>query len=305
MDNGAGSAEFRARLDQLIARQPPHPIKEDLLVFRAQVALKENNYGQAEEDAQTLLERFPGSQLKAQALGVLTGVAWELRRYRSAADHAAQLRAELPPGDARAQLGVLVADADFRAGDYANAADAYASAERAPPAAVKPGVLHFQRVLSEIRDAQTLFDAAQPEAAQERLHDAEALLNETAGGAGAGAESRWEGEWNLARAFQVHGRTTEALDRVTHLVRETGAAALPQDLSVQMAWLQARLAFEAGAPKEAIRLVDALLARLGASGAETLPAAFKSLVASTSVLLKAQALLRFEQDESRGCAAGA
>jgi outer membrane protein assembly factor BamD (BamD/ComL family) len=290
-DNGKTRAEFRAKLDQLIAEQPPHPIKEDLLVFRAQVAMEEGNYGQAEEDAQALLERFPGSQLKAQALGVLTGVAWELRRYRSAADHAAQLRAELPPGDARAQLGVLVADADFQAGDYANAADAYASAERERPAAVKPGVLHFQRVLSEIRDARKLFDAAQLEAAQRRLNDAEALLDEAAGAAGADAESRWEGEWNLARAFQVHGRTAEALERVTRLVKESGAAALPQDLSVRMAWLQARLAFEAGSPAEAIQMVDALLARLGSPGAAALPAAFKSLVASTSVLLKAQALL--------------
>ena len=112
-DNGPTRAEFRAKLDQLIAAPTPHPIKEDLMVFRAQVALKEKNYGGAEEDARTLLESFPGSQLKAQALGVLTGVAWELRRYRTAADRAARLRAELPPGDARAQLGVLVADAVF------------------------------------------------------------------------------------------------------------------------------------------------------------------------------------------------
>jgi hypothetical protein len=107
-DNGPARAEFRAKLDQLIAAPTPHPIKEDLLVFRAQVALKEKNYSGAEEDARTLLESFPGSQLKTQALGVLTGVAWELQRYRTAADRAAQLRAELPPGDARAQLGVLV-----------------------------------------------------------------------------------------------------------------------------------------------------------------------------------------------------
>ena len=290
-DNGVARGEFRAKLDQLIAEQPPHPIQEDLLVFRAQVALKENNYGQAEEDAQTLLERFPGSQLKAQALGVLTNVAWELRRYRSAADHAAQLRAELPPGDARAQLGVLVADADFQAGDYANAADAYASAEREPPAAVTPGVLYFQRVLSVILDARKLFDAAQLEAAQKRLHEAETLSDEAAGLTGVDAESRWEGEWNLARALQVQHRTAEALERVTRLVKEPGAAAMPPKLSVQMAWLQARLAFEAGSPADAIRLVDALLARLGAPGAAALPAAFKSLVASTSVLLKAQALL--------------
>jgi len=290
-DNGPARAEFRVKLDQLIAGQPPHPIKEDLLVFRAQLALKEGNYGQAEEDAQTLLERFPGSQLKSQALGVLTSVAWELRRYRSAADHAAQLRAELPPGDARAQLGVLVADADFKAGDYANAADAYASAEREPPAAVTLGVLHFQRMLSVILDAQKLFDAAQLEAAQKRLREAETLSDEAAGVPGVDAKSRWQGEWNLARALQVQHRTSEAFERVTRLVKGPGAASLPPELSVQMAWLEARLAFEAESPAEAIHLVDVLLGRLATPGAAVLSADFKTLVASTSVLLKAQALL--------------
>lgn len=275
--SGAARSEFRVKLDQLIAAPAPHPILEDLLVFRAQVALAEKNYGRAEEDAKTLLERFPGSQLKAQALGVLTGVAWELRRYRTAADYAAQLRAELPAGDMRAQLGVLVADADFRAGDFKNAADAYGSAQREPPVAVAPGVLLFQRVLSEI--------------SAERLDAAQALLDGAAVTAGVDAVSRWQAEWNLARALQVRGQTAEALKRVARLVSEPDAAALPPDLRVRMAWLQARLAFEAGSPAEAIRLVDGLQARLASPAMATLPAPLKTDVASTSVLLKAQALL--------------
>lgn len=290
-DDGAARDEFRAKLDQLIAAPTPHPIKEDLLVFRAQLALKEKNYSRAEEDAQTLLESFPGSQLKVQALGVLTGVAWELRRYRTAAGRAAMLRAELPPGDARAQLGVLVADAYFRAGDYRNAADAYGSAQRERPIAVPAGVLHFQQALSEILDAQDLFDSGQLDAAQKRLGDAEALLDAEAVAPDADAVSRWEGEWNLARALEVHGRTAEALRRVTRLVNEPGASAQPPELAVRMAWLQARLAFEAGSPDEAIRMVDALLVRLGSGPWAALPPGFKSDVASTSVLLKAQALL--------------
>jgi hypothetical protein len=291
-DDGAARAGFRAKLDQLIAAPTPHPIKEDLLAFRAQVALKEKNYSGAEEDAQTLLESFPGSQLKTQALGVLTGVAWELRRYRTAAGRAVLLRAELPPGDARAQLGVLVADAYFRAGDYRNAADAYGSALREPPAAVHPGVLQFQQVLSEILDAQDLFDSAQLDAAHKRLGDAEALLDSAAATPGSDPVSRWEGEWNLAQALQVHGRTAEALQRVMRLVNEPGAAAQPPEHAVRMAWLQARLAFQAGSPDDAIRLVDALLARLGSGAWGALSPEFKSAVASTSVLLKAQALLK-------------
>jgi tetratricopeptide (TPR) repeat protein len=278
--DGAARTEFRAKLDQLMAASAaaaPHPIIEDLRVFRAQVALAEKNYGQAEEDAKWLLDNFPGSRLRTQALGVLTGVAWELARYRTAADGAAQLRAELPPGDARAQLGVLVAEADFRAGDFRNAADAYASAQREPPAAVAPGVLLFQRVLAEINAGQ--------------LAEAQTLLDDAGGSAGIDAVSRWQAEWNLARALQVHDQTAQALRRVTRLVGEAGDAALPPELSVRMAWLQARLAFEAGSPAEAVRLVDGLLARLETPALAALPAGLKTDVVSTSVLLKAQALV--------------
>jgi len=280
-NSGAARAEFRVKLDQLIAAPTPHPIQEDLRVFRAEVELAEKNYGRAEEDAKTLLERFPGSQLKAQALGVLTGVAWELRRYRTAADYAAQLRAELPPGDAHAQLGVLVAEAYFRAGDFKNAADAYASAQREPPAAVAAGTLLFQRVVAEINAG--------------RLDVAGTLLDEAAAAPGIDAVSRWQAEWNLARALQVNDQTAPALARVTRLVGEAGAAALPADLAVRMAWLQARLAFESGSPAEAIRLVNVLLARLAGPATAALPAELKTDVASTSVLLKAQALLKSGQ----------
>jgi hypothetical protein len=166
---------------------------------------------------------------------------------------------------------------------------------------VSPGVLHFQRVLSEIFDAQALFDSAQFEAAQKRLADAERLLDEAAAAPGGDAVSRWEGEWNLARALQVHGRTAEALQRVTRLANEPGAAGRPSELGVRMAWLQARLAFEAGSPADAIRLVDALLARLGSGAGAALPADVRSVVASTSILLKAQALLA--SDKTRPAAA--
>jgi tetratricopeptide (TPR) repeat protein len=277
-DSGTARAEFRAKLDRLIAAPSPHPIQEDLRVFRAEVELAEKNYGRAEEDAKTLLERFPGSQLKAQALGVLTGVAWELRRYRTAADYAAQLRAELPPGDAHAQLGVLVAEAYFRAGDFKNAADAYASAQREPPAGVTAGTLLFQRVLAEINAG--------------RLDVAGTLLDEAATAPAIDAVSRWQSEWNLARALQADEQTAAALQRVARLVGETGAADRPADLAVRMAWLQARLAFESDSPADAIRLVDALLARLAGPAATALPAGLKIDVASTSVLLKAQALLK-------------
>ena len=95
-------------------------------------------------------DKFPGSPLRMQAFGVLTASAWEQRRYRTAALNAQHARAELATAtkpeelDARARLGVLEAEAWFRAGDTAgdagdfrSAADAYAAALRERPAGVK------------------------------------------------------------------------------------------------------------------------------------------------------------------------
>jgi TolA-binding protein len=137
-------------------------------------------------------------------------------------------------------------------------------------------VLLFQRVLSEINAG--------------RLDAAQRLLDE-AGSTSVDAVSRWQAEWNLAKALQVDGQTAQALKRVTRLVSEPDTTALSPDLFVRIAWLEARLAFETGSSAEAIRLVDALLTRLEAPATAALPGALKADVAGTSVLLKAQALL--------------
>lgn len=287
-DSGAARTEFLGKLDQLIAAPTPHPILADLLAFRAQLSLVEKNYDGAEADAKRLLEQFPGSPLKTEALGVLTGVAWEQYRYRSAADYASRLRADLPAGDARAQLGVLVAEAYFRAGDYRSAADAYGSAEREPPTSVRPGVLLFQRVLADINSGQ--------------LDEAQTLLDQSGNAAGVDAVSRWEAEWNLARALEVAGRTAEALQRVTRIVSEPDASKIKPELYVRMAWLQARLAFQSDAPAEAIRLVDALQRRLATPEMAKLPPDLRIDVLSTSALLKAQALLAADQGHGSAAA---
>jgi cellulose synthase operon protein C len=126
----ADREQLRRDLSELIGGPTLHPITENLLLVRAQTALTDKAYGQAEEDARVLLERYPASGSKAAALGVRLAVAWDLKRYRTAADVVAQLRGVLPPGRERAELGVLLAEAFFRAEDYRNAADAYEAALR-------------------------------------------------------------------------------------------------------------------------------------------------------------------------------
>jgi tetratricopeptide (TPR) repeat protein len=294
--SGAPRSELSGRLDRLIAEPRPHPVLESLLLCRAQLNLAQARLGQgesgplyakAEEDARSLLERFPGSALKAEAYAVLAGSAWEQQRYRTAADYAFKAGGELPAGPVRAEFDLLVAEAWFRAGlhgkvsgdlsDFKSAADAYAAALRARPEGVQPGLLMFQRVQSEIEAGD--------------LTAAVSVLDELARDPAFDPQDRWEAEWNLARSLEVRGDTAQAYDRVNRLLEAGRPESLNPDLRARMAWLQARLSYDATKPEETLRLVEAL-----SSATKGLAPALEGDIASTSALLRAQAEFALGRD---------
>lgn len=268
--------EFRAKLDELIAAPKPHPLLEELLLFRAQFAVSERNQGQAnltraEEDANQLLERFPGSQLKGLAYGILTDSAWERGQYRNAANLASKARESLPPGEIRAQLGVLVAEAYFRSGDFVSAADAYRAAVKEAPSGVKAGDLIFQQVLSEIGAGRT--------------EDAARLLDERSHDPRFDPMNRWEAEWNLTRALQNDGKVDLAYQRLNRLLENASEfGSIPAELRARMRWLQARLSFDGGDFKRTLALTESLLGSL-----EEITPALRADIASTTILLQVQA----------------
>ncbi len=289
--------QLRRDLTELIGAPVQHQIIEDLLLTRAQLELADKLYAPAEEDARALLERYPGSKLKPSALGVRLAVAWDLKRYRAAADVIAQLRSVIDPAvsqteaQRRAELGVLLAEAWFRAGadaetrgadgksEFRNAADAYEAALHEAPLAAPAGVLIFQRAVSEIK--------------ADRLEAAAKQLDEAAAGAGFDAVNRWQAEWNLIKEMQVRGQTVEAAARVEKLLAG-GTAAVPEELRIRLMWLRAKLSFDNGQPDAALRQADELLAML--PKATQLDEALRTNVTSTTQLLKAQALLAREHD---------
>lgn len=280
---------FARELDErLAAPGGGGPIREDLLFYRARLALGNRNYPLAEEDARTLLAHYPGSPLRAAALNVLVASAWELRRYRTAADTIAQLMAELPPGPNRAVFAVQRAEAFFRAGDFRNAAESYAAALEENPPGIARGALLFQLVSAWLR-------AGRPD-------EAEAELARRAGDPGFDAVSRWRAEWNLARARIARGETAVAHARIDrewggggggNVAPGAGAAVadLPAELRLRMAWLHARLAFDAGDAEAAIRLTDELRAMLAATPPGELSADLAAELTGTTLLLRAEALL--------------
>ena len=278
--------QFRAELGRLIAATPAHPLLEDFYLYRANLRLKDKSYAAAEDDARALLEKFPGSPLKAEALEVLTGAAWEQRRFRLAADSASKAAAALPAGERRAELRVLVAEAWFRAQDFRPAADAYAAVLRDPPEGLPAKTLSelmFQRVQAEI-------DAGEPEAAQTVL---DALAREPA----FRPQERWPAEWNLARALRARGPAgvAAAFARVERVLGGKVDAGLPADLRARLEWLRARLALDVEPPQPAktIEYLEALTKTL----AEVSPE-LRAEIASSGALLQAQALFKQGREEA-------
>jgi len=284
---GASRDDFRRRLDDLINAPTSHPLLEYLLLFRAQLALNEKDYPRAETDAGRLLAQYPGSQLKGLALGVLTGTAWEQGRYRNAANQATKAREVLVAGEAHAQLGVLVAEAWFRAGlssrngpDYRNAADAYATTLDEVPAGVAPGLLLFQQLVAEVEVANS--DEGRGD--RDRFKRPQELLDKMAGNSRFDAVHRWQAEWNLARALEAAGETGKAYDRLNRLMTAPAdSGSLPADLRAQLGWLQANLSLTLE-PARTLVLTDKLLGSLG-----EIEAGLNTQIASMTMLLQAQA----------------
>jgi cellulose synthase operon protein C len=289
--------QFKAVLNKLIAAKPAHPVLESVYFFRAQLALADKDYVRAEEDATALGREYPLSPLRVHALVLVAQSAWEQGRYRVAAEHARKARAELEtvsassgattPGGRpkvpvvaispqfRAELGVLEAEARFRAKDYRSAADAYAAVLLERPRELGPerlGELMFQRVLAEINSPDSAAAKVIDELKRDPAFD---------------AENRWQAEWSLARALQQQGRPGSqiAYSRVTALLNEPEASApgMKPELRAKMAWLHARLSFDVGDPAETIRLVERQL-----KVPLTVDSALRREIASTLMLLKAR-----------------
>jgi cellulose synthase operon protein C len=284
LKNTSDASFLRRELDRLLATDSVHPILEELLLVRAQMGLAARNYQQAEMDARSLLEKFPGSQHKTEAYGILTGSAWEQLRYRAAADQATKAREELSTtqlSQVRAELGVLIAEAWFRARDFPNAADAYTAVLREVPSGVATGDLMFQRVLSDINAG--------------RLDLALQQLDLMADDVRFDIVNRWRAEWNLARALQNDGQTAQAYQRVNMLLDAKAANVLnlPAELRARMIWLEAKLSLQAGQPDQTIKLVDALAQSLPPD----IPENLSREVSSSGALLKAEASFKLGDKE--------
>ena len=266
-------------LNTLLEDPEGHPLMDELLLLRAEWFLGQGNLEAATTDAKALLERFPGSALKPDALRLLAYLAWrhDPPQYRIEADYLNQLKAALEDPKKKAHLSVLVADCYFLNEDYELASDMYGSALKEAASHLPLGPIFFQQVLSDLK-------AGNIELAQEHL-DANSSLPDL------DPLSRWRAEWNLVSAMQKHGKKQVAFKRIQKWLGHATKEPLPLELRLRLMWLEAKLSMEAGQAKQTPMLADHILQFLDSAEVENLDVDQREAIAIQVLFLKGQALV--------------
>ena len=261
-------------LDKQITEEINHPLLDHFYILRAQLALKQGRLEEAQLDAQHVLETFPGSEKKTEAIRLLAYISWEQTppNYRMAAYYLQQLRTELSSHTQEwIYLGIMIADCYFLNGDYGNAARLYGSIGKETQEEALRDTLLFQQVLSEIKS--------------HHLVEAEAILNDTT--VKMDSIKRWQAEWNLIVTLKDSGFTDDAFERI-HFLLNTKKHSIPNDLRLRLMWLEARLLVDMGLFAETASLTDQILHLLSSIPPSALKAKEYTLLASQTILLKGQ-----------------
>lgn len=249
VDSGQKAA-FLQDIADWLERPENTPMTDRLLAHGAFLAAQLGRYAEAEAYARRLLDGHPESPHVLDALRSLAFISWNRRppQYRTAADFLNQIRAQLPQGRERQQVGILMADCFFLNGDFVSASEAYGAALREVNDA-RAGRLLFQRVVSEL--AAGRFSLAQQFLDQAHRDD---RLNPI---------YLWKAEWNLVQQMRQSGNPTDAIVRLQRFI-EVNPLDVTRigDLSVRMHWLYGRLLLETGNPDRALATANLLYQRL-------------------------------------------
>jgi tetratricopeptide (TPR) repeat protein len=242
---------FLSALDGWISQTPTHPLIDRMLLEKAILLLESGQLDTASSSALRLVEQFPGSPYRANAIRTLAQIAWrrDPPAYRTAADYLNQLRMMNEAGLQGIRVSLLMADCFFLNGDYRRAAEVYGSVVAlAPPEFSDQAV--YQRILAEIGAG--------------RFEEAAAVLDSAYEIGRYDENSLWKAEWNLVDAIRKKGRLESAYTRVEQRLASSAVGAVTSSLSLRMKWLSARLNVELGRPEAALQRVEQALASMDA-----------------------------------------
>lgn len=279
----AGLYDF---LSQLIgSSKDQHPIIDQIYMLRAQTALLNDNLNVAEKDALFLLETFPGSKYKPEALYLLAFLNWSSTppKYRNAASYLAQLLQEDLDTEKRICYLTMVGDCYYLNNDYENAASIYHGIlDEYPNEPIWDDAL-LRLVLSlinnkDIDGAQLVFDT------YNKLHSVK-------------SEHYWEIEWRLISTLRDIGQLQTAYARIQKILSQLPSDDISAELHLQLLWLKAQLAFDTNDLSETQILTESILSLIATIEPHSLSKEKKEILTSNTQLLRAQTLYRLKQPQ--------
>jgi cellulose synthase operon protein C len=275
-----GTAPLKDILDAVTKADPDHPLTDELLLLRAYIAMENSDMDATAADAQEIINRFPASALRHSAMRTLAYISFVRKppQYRTAANYLSQLRSELSPGTERALVGVLIADSFYLNGDFANASTAYSDAFDEP--VPDKGIVFYQMIKSSIA-------AGNP-------GDARKDIDKYSSAQGVDPMHRWRAEWNLIHSMCDEGSYDKAFARISDLL--ANPKLVTPRLVLRFMWLKARLSLDSGRAAETPALCDDVMNAMGPIPDEVVGKDERELIASQTMLLKAQAFFEIDRE---------
>lgn len=240
----------------------------------------------ADDALRDLLEKFPDSKLRSDALRLTADLAIQSGAFRKAADALDKLKT-LVPRDETDGVRLVAADCYFRYGDWANAAAGYAEARKNLRDETARGEALIGEVRALIEDGRVVPDPAAPN--DPRGNATKSLLEASASGARIPADARLRAGWLLADALRKSGEYAAAALRVNAAL----AASPDTGMRVRFLWLRAMVELSTDKNREAAATA-AEITRLVETPTKETPAEIRDnapAILAQTALLKARALL--------------
>lgn len=278
--------QFLSSLIQTAPDKPttPHPIIDELLLARARLLFNQNKLDEAAQDAQILIEQYPGSSIRQDALKIQAAIALSRSppQYRTAANFFNQVRSELTDNEARVRLTMLIGDCYFLNEDFANAAEFYGQVLQIPANEDISKIALFQQVLSNIRNSD--------------LESAEKNLDLWMMSRTNDSLLVWQAHWNYMDALNRAGKREQALKRAVNLL-DKHLSRIPSELELRLMWLKARLSIDTPEVRSVPKIADDILALINRLKDKDLQSSERAIIASNTLLLKGQALIKMQQTD--------
>ena len=256
-----------------IAKNGSPRICDRILLEIAKLRLKKGSAERAAETASKLLEDFPASRYRPDALRILAWAAFSQKggkapEYRLAATYLIALADMEKNADRKNDLMLLAADCYYLNKDFSTAAEIYTKLFE---------TMRSERGVLLNRTVEVLLILDDIEAAK-KIIDSSYKLD------GISENDLWNAEWKLISKLREDGETKKALERIERAISDDSG--VPGTVRLGMLWLRARLNDGETDSRKTISICDKVLKELPKIKFEDPTSAER--IASNTMLMKAR-----------------